>query len=103
MPVKAPNGVILGWLEGTVLSRWLKSSQHNLYTPEAWTIDKQAFDRLRSEHTITKIIIHDQDAIAGQPQMYVIEIEDWDIHVGQINRGRFDQYFVTLNNWEKRY
>ncbi len=101
MPVAAPNGVILGWLEGTVLSRWLRSSVHMLRVPVAWTIDKQAFDNLRAHHTVTKIIIHDQDAQPGQISMYAISIEDWDLHVGEINRGKFDQYFVTLGNWRK--
>ncbi len=99
MPVSAPNGVILGWLEGTVLSRWLRSSIQMLRVPVAWTIDKQAFDKLRTNHTVTKILIHDLDA---QPiSMYAIEIEEWDAHVGEINRGKYDQYFVTLGHWRK--
>ena len=101
MPVRAPNGVTLGWLEGTVLSRWLHGKQRMLRVPVAWTIDKQAFDQLRADHDVTKIIIHDQDAQLGGISMYAIEIEDWDAHVGEINRGRYDQYFVTLGNWRK--
>ncbi len=83
------------------MSRWLHGKQHMLRVPVAWTIDKQAFDNLRAHHTITKIIVHDLDAHIDQVSMYAIEIEDWDAHVGEINRGKFDQYFVVLGHWRK--
>ncbi len=103
MPVRARNKVILGWLEGTVLSRWLHGKGHMLYYPRpAWTIDRWAFDKLRETHTVTKIIIHDQDASPGkQPTMYTIEIEEFDINARTITRGHYEQYMVPLGCWRQ--
>ncbi len=100
MPVAAPNGVILGYLEGTVLKRRLRR-EHMLRVPAAWTINKEAFDKLRAAHTIHKILILVTDAriMQGEPSGYAIDIEDWDTHVGEIDRGKFRQYFVVLKWW----
>ena len=100
IPIAAPNGVILGFLQGECLVRYLRSSVHMLRVPHAWTIDKEAFDKMRATYRVTKIMIFDKDARRGQPQGYSIEIEDWDAHVGEINRGKYDQYFVTIPNWK---
>ncbi len=100
IPIAAPNGVILGYLQGGCLVRYLRSSIHMLRVPHAWTIDKEAFDKLRAEHVVTKIMIFDRDHRPGQPQGYSIGIEDWDEHVGELDRGKFPQYFVTIPNWK---
>ncbi len=101
LPVRARNGVTLGWLEGTVLSRWLRASRHRLLNPPAWTIDKWGLDQCRSSHPVMKIIIHDQDAQPGQVSQYGIDIDEWDLRATVINRGQYDQYMVPLFYWRQ--
>ncbi len=92
--VPAPNGVILGYLQGTVLCRYLQP-QHQLLTPPAWTIDKVAFDKLRADHEVTKVMIF------VQGRVWSIGIEDFDAHSFPLERGHYVQYAVTLDNWRK--
>ncbi len=94
MPIAAPNGVILGYLQGTVLCRYLQP-QHQLLTPPAWTIDKVAFDKLRADHEVTKVMIF----VRGQ--VWAIDIEDFDAHSFTLDRHHYLQYAVTLDNWRR--
>ena len=93
------KGGILGRLEGTVLTRRLKSSAHMLHEPDAWTIDVKPLDDLRAYHTVTKIIIHDTDT----GRNYGIDIEEWDRLAKVIHRGRFPQYMVPIRSREQYY
>lgn len=96
------HDVTMGFVEGSVFSRWLRSSIHMLHEPDAWTIDKEALDTLRETTSLTKIIIHDQDGPPGR-RMYVIDMPDFDRLAKVIDRGQGQQYMVPLRSQERLY
>ena len=96
MPVRCErNGVVLGFLQGSVLHRYLKS-YHKQIDPPSWTIDADAMDKLRAKYDVSKIMIDCTDIGTH----YSISIEDFDEHRGVQDRGKGRQYFVRLQWWK---
>ena len=95
MPVYCErNGVVLGFLQGSVLHRYIKS-YHQQLDPPSWSVDADALDKLRATYDVTKIMISCTD----NGVRFTISIEDWDEHKGEWDRGKGRQYFVRLKWW----
>ena len=96
MPVYCErNGVVLGFLQGSVLHRYIKS-YHQQHDPPSWTVDADAMDKLRANYDVSKIMIDCMD----NGLRFSISIEDWDEHRGELDRGKGRQYFVRLKWWK---
>lgn len=96
MPVHCErNGVVLGFLQGSVLHRYIKS-YHQQLDPASWTVDADAMDKLRAHHDVSKIMIDCMD----NGMRFSISIADWDEHRGEFDRGKGRQYYVRLKWWK---
>lgn len=93
MAIRSQDGNIAGCLKGDVFVKVAKGSRHQLRKPPAWAVDASAFDQIRHQARLFRIIDTETDRI------FEVSIKDFDQYKGVFDRGFGRQYFLPLARW----